>query len=188
MFVWYTCSLPHRPWLLDECLCATPGLLWGQAESCCTSTTRGYNEPNVNSAFPEGKCDEISGGTSASCLPQTPEDHEGETGIKSKEARKYIFNCLDDMAQVCCFSMANHDPSPLPTNLTLDALPTFSLSSASITAVCLALDVSSAGASLVPGQFDPSHPRELSIKYLKSFKIFILPRRDLQMWCNSTAV
>lgn len=23
-----------------------------------------------------------------------------ETGIKSKEARKYIFNCLDDMAQV----------------------------------------------------------------------------------------
>jgi len=31
---------------------------------------------------------------------QTPEDHEAETGIKSKEARKYIFNCLDDMAQV----------------------------------------------------------------------------------------
>ncbi|KAI1230938.1 hypothetical protein IHE44_0008373 [Lamprotornis superbus] len=31
---------------------------------------------------------------------QTPEEHELETGIKSKEARKYIFNCLDDMAQV----------------------------------------------------------------------------------------
>ncbi|KAL4625087.1 homeodomain-interacting protein kinase 2-like isoform X9 [Arapaima gigas] len=31
---------------------------------------------------------------------KTPEDHEAETGIKSKEARKYIFNCLDDMAQV----------------------------------------------------------------------------------------
>lgn len=31
---------------------------------------------------------------------KTPEDHESETGIKSKEARKYIFNCLDDMAQV----------------------------------------------------------------------------------------
>ncbi|KAJ6651227.1 hypothetical protein lerEdw1_021176, partial [Lerista edwardsae] len=30
----------------------------------------------------------------------TPEEHELETGIKSKEARKYIFNCLDDMAQV----------------------------------------------------------------------------------------
>ncbi|XP_071956142.1 homeodomain-interacting protein kinase 1-like [Antedon mediterranea] len=28
------------------------------------------------------------------------EEHEGETGIKSKEARKYIFNCLDDIAQV----------------------------------------------------------------------------------------
>lgn len=33
-------------------------------------------------------------------LWQTPEEHEGETGIKSKEARKYIFNCLDDMGQV----------------------------------------------------------------------------------------
>ncbi|XP_037086712.1 homeodomain-interacting protein kinase 2-like [Pollicipes pollicipes] len=31
---------------------------------------------------------------------KTPEEHESETGIKSKEARKYIFNCLDDMAQV----------------------------------------------------------------------------------------
>ncbi|XP_067121428.1 homeodomain-interacting protein kinase 2 isoform X4 [Centruroides vittatus] len=31
---------------------------------------------------------------------KTPEEHEGETNIKSKEARKYIFNCLDDMAQV----------------------------------------------------------------------------------------
>ncbi|XP_034032974.1 homeodomain-interacting protein kinase 2 isoform X4 [Thalassophryne amazonica] len=36
----------------------------------------------------------------ASEYDQTPDDHEGETGIKSKEARKYIFNCLDDMAQV----------------------------------------------------------------------------------------
>lgn len=40
-------------------------------------------------------------------LPQTPEDHEGETGIKSKEARKYIFNCLDDMAQVRRLSVAS---------------------------------------------------------------------------------
>jgi homeodomain interacting protein kinase len=31
---------------------------------------------------------------------QTPEEHEAETGIKSKEARKYIFNCLDDIGQV----------------------------------------------------------------------------------------
>lgn len=28
---------------------------------------------------------------------KTPEEHEAETGIKSKEARKYIFNCLDDI-------------------------------------------------------------------------------------------
>lgn len=31
---------------------------------------------------------------------QTPAEHEMEMGIKSKEARKYIFNCLDDMMQV----------------------------------------------------------------------------------------
>lgn len=40
---------------------------------------------------------------------QTPEDHEGETGIKSKEARKYIFNCLDDMAQVKQISIYTAD-------------------------------------------------------------------------------
>ena len=32
---------------------------------------------------------------------KTPEEHEAETGIKSKEARKYIFNCLEDIGQVC---------------------------------------------------------------------------------------
>ncbi|XP_026092930.1 homeodomain-interacting protein kinase 1-like isoform X1 [Carassius auratus] len=31
---------------------------------------------------------------------KTPAEHEAEFGIKSKEARKYIFNCLDDMMQV----------------------------------------------------------------------------------------
>ncbi|XP_014249376.1 homeodomain-interacting protein kinase 2 isoform X2 [Cimex lectularius] len=31
---------------------------------------------------------------------KTPEEHEAENGIKSKEARKYIFNCLDDIGQV----------------------------------------------------------------------------------------
>lgn len=31
---------------------------------------------------------------------KNPDEHEAETNIKSKEARKYIFNCLDDMAQV----------------------------------------------------------------------------------------
>lgn len=64
MFISYrpkapTGALLHLPWLLDERLCATPGLLRGQAESCCTSTTRGCNEPNVNSVFPQGKCDGI---------------------------------------------------------------------------------------------------------------------------------
>lgn len=31
---------------------------------------------------------------------QTPAEQEVEMGVKSKEARKYIFNCLDDMMQV----------------------------------------------------------------------------------------
>uniref|UniRef100_A0A671RC82 non-specific serine/threonine protein kinase n=1 Tax=Sinocyclocheilus anshuiensis TaxID=1608454 RepID=A0A671RC82_9TELE len=31
---------------------------------------------------------------------KTPAEHEAEFGIRSKEARKYIFNCLDDMMQV----------------------------------------------------------------------------------------
>lgn len=31
---------------------------------------------------------------------KTPEEHEAETNVKSKEARKYIFNCLDDIGQV----------------------------------------------------------------------------------------
>ncbi|XP_061678521.1 homeodomain-interacting protein kinase 3a isoform X2 [Syngnathoides biaculeatus] len=31
---------------------------------------------------------------------KTMEEHEKETGLKSKEARKYIFSCLDDIAQV----------------------------------------------------------------------------------------
>uniref|UniRef100_A0A673GBN0 non-specific serine/threonine protein kinase n=1 Tax=Sinocyclocheilus rhinocerous TaxID=307959 RepID=A0A673GBN0_9TELE len=31
---------------------------------------------------------------------KSTEEHETETGLKSKEARKYIFSCLDDMAHV----------------------------------------------------------------------------------------
>ncbi len=31
---------------------------------------------------------------------QTPEEYEAENNLKSKEARKYIFNCLEDMAHV----------------------------------------------------------------------------------------
>ncbi len=31
---------------------------------------------------------------------KTQEEHEHETCTRSKETRKYVFNCLDDMAQV----------------------------------------------------------------------------------------
>ncbi|XP_043119923.1 homeodomain-interacting protein kinase 3 isoform X4 [Puntigrus tetrazona] len=34
---------------------------------------------------------------------KSTEDHETETGLKSKEARKYIFSCLDDIAHVRIF-------------------------------------------------------------------------------------
>ena len=34
------------------------------------------------------------------CFWQTGSEHERETKVKSQEARKYIFNSLDEMAQV----------------------------------------------------------------------------------------
>ncbi|KAG7274611.1 hypothetical protein CRUP_029252, partial [Coryphaenoides rupestris] len=40
---------------------------------------------------------------------KTPTEHEAEMGIKSKEARKYIFNCLDDMMQVNMTSLEGTD-------------------------------------------------------------------------------
>ncbi|XP_024149350.1 homeodomain-interacting protein kinase 1 isoform X2 [Oryzias melastigma] len=40
---------------------------------------------------------------------KTPAEHEAEMGIKSKEARKYIFNCLDDMMQVNMTTLEGSD-------------------------------------------------------------------------------
>ncbi|KAK1784513.1 hypothetical protein P4O66_023116, partial [Electrophorus voltai] len=39
----------------------------------------------------------------------TPSEHEAEHGIKSKETRKYIFTCLDDMMQVNTTSLEGAD-------------------------------------------------------------------------------
>ncbi|XP_061107813.1 homeodomain-interacting protein kinase 2-like, partial [Conger conger] len=64
----------------------TQGLPAEYLLSAGTKTARFFNR-DTESAYPLWRL-------------KTPEDHEGETGIKSKEARKYIFNCLDDMAQV----------------------------------------------------------------------------------------
>ncbi|XP_043982001.1 homeodomain-interacting protein kinase 2 isoform X2 [Gambusia affinis] len=64
----------------------TQGLPAEYLLSAGTKTTRFFNR-DPDSAYPLWRL-------------KTPEDHEAETGIKSKEARKYIFNCLDDMAQV----------------------------------------------------------------------------------------
>ncbi|XP_051890327.1 homeodomain-interacting protein kinase 1-like isoform X2 [Pristis pectinata] len=64
----------------------TQGLPTEYLLSAGTKTTRFFNR-DPDSGYPLWKL-------------KTPEEHELETGIKSKEARKYIFNCLDDMAQV----------------------------------------------------------------------------------------
>ena len=66
---------------------------------------------------------------------KTPQEHEGETGIKSKEARKYIFNCLDDMTQVCLLLTYNFFLCKYPDvllNDTARAIFTDLLSSAAI--------------------------------------------------------
>ncbi|XP_047189129.1 homeodomain-interacting protein kinase 3-like isoform X2 [Scophthalmus maximus] len=39
---------------------------------------------------------------------KTTEEHEKETGLKSKEARKYIFSCLDDVAHVSLVLSPDH--------------------------------------------------------------------------------
>ncbi|XP_041072239.1 homeodomain-interacting protein kinase 2 isoform X2 [Carcharodon carcharias] len=64
----------------------TQGLPAEYMLSAGTKTTRFFNR-DPDSSYPLWRL-------------KTPEDHETEMGIKSKEARKYIFNCLDDMAQV----------------------------------------------------------------------------------------
>ncbi|CAM9966485.1 unnamed protein product [Bubo scandiacus] len=64
----------------------TQGLPAEYLLSAGTKTTRFFNR-DTDSPYPLWRL-------------KTPDDHEAETGIKSKEARMYIFNCLDDMAQV----------------------------------------------------------------------------------------
>ncbi|XP_073179095.1 homeodomain-interacting protein kinase 2 isoform X4 [Lepidochelys kempii] len=64
----------------------TQGLPAEYLLSSGTKTTRFFNR-DTDSPYPLWRL-------------KTPDDHEAETGIKSKEARKYIFNCLDDMAQL----------------------------------------------------------------------------------------
>ncbi|XP_026203114.1 homeodomain-interacting protein kinase 1 isoform X4 [Anabas testudineus] len=64
----------------------TQGLPAEYLLSAGTKTSRFFNR-GPDSSYPLWKL-------------KTPADHEMEMGIKSKEARKYIFNCLDDMMQV----------------------------------------------------------------------------------------
>ncbi|KAM9409094.1 homeodomain-interacting protein kinase 1 isoform 2-T2 [Pholidichthys leucotaenia] len=64
----------------------TQGLPAEYLLSAGTKTSRFFNR-GPDSSFPLWRL-------------KTPPEHEMEMGIKSKEARKYIFNCLDDMMQV----------------------------------------------------------------------------------------
>lgn len=65
----------------------TQGLPAEHMLSNATKTTRFFIRENTDSNYPFWRL-------------KTPEEHEAETKIKSKEARKYIFNCIDDMAQI----------------------------------------------------------------------------------------
>lgn len=65
----------------------TQGLPSEQMLNNATKTTRFFYRETEQTPYPFWRL-------------KTPEEHEAETNIKSKEARKYIFNCLDDMAQV----------------------------------------------------------------------------------------
>ncbi|KAK2189919.1 hypothetical protein NP493_94g05019 [Ridgeia piscesae] len=65
----------------------TQGLPSEHMLNSATKTTRFFNRQNTESNYPFWRL-------------KSPEEHEAETNISSKEARKYIFNCLDDMAQI----------------------------------------------------------------------------------------
>ncbi|XP_064634600.1 homeodomain-interacting protein kinase 2-like isoform X2 [Lineus longissimus] len=65
----------------------TQGLPAEHMLSSATKTSRFFNRETTEGSYPFWRL-------------KTPEEHEAETRIKSKEARKYIFNCLDDMAQI----------------------------------------------------------------------------------------
>lgn len=67
-------------------ICQTQGLPNEHMLNQATKTSRFFYR-ETNSSYPFWRL-------------KAPEEHEVETNIRSKEARKYIFNCLDDMAQV----------------------------------------------------------------------------------------
>lgn len=72
-------------------ICQTQGSPPEHMLRAATKTTRFFNrEESKNGVI----------GHYAFWRLKTPDEHETETGTKSKEARKYIFNCLEDMAQI----------------------------------------------------------------------------------------
>ncbi|XP_055900709.1 homeodomain-interacting protein kinase 2-like isoform X2 [Biomphalaria glabrata] len=65
----------------------TQGLPAEHMLSAATKTNRFFVRDNSDGSYPFWRL-------------KSPEEHEMETKIKSKEARKYIFNCLEDIGQI----------------------------------------------------------------------------------------
>lgn len=65
----------------------TQGLPTDPMLSAATKTRRFFHREFLGTAYPYWRL-------------KTPHEHEAETCIKSKESRKYIFNCLEDIQQV----------------------------------------------------------------------------------------
>ncbi|XP_059150882.1 homeodomain-interacting protein kinase 2-like isoform X2 [Physella acuta] len=65
----------------------TQGLPAEHMLSAATKTNRFFVRDNSDGSYPFWRL-------------KSPEEHELETKIKSKEARKYIFNCLEDIGQI----------------------------------------------------------------------------------------
>ena len=74
-------------------ICQTQGTPPEHMLRSATKTTRFFNKDESSNGL-------IGHHSYAFWRLKTPDEHEGETGTKSKEARKYIFNCLEDMAQI----------------------------------------------------------------------------------------
>lgn len=138
-------SVSCLSWLFDEYLCATPGLLRGQAEPCCTSTTRGCNEPKVNSVFPERKCD----GIWEEHLLLVSRRLQRTTRVRQGSSPRR----LASTSSTAWMTWRRYAVT-LDQYWTIDAL----FDRDTLTFACLEYEDSIDEAIRVPGKFDPSHP------------------------------
>lgn len=119
--------------------------------------TRGYNEPNVNSAFPEGKCDGIWEEhllLVSRRLKRTTRVKQGSSPRRLASTSSTAWMIWRRYAVPGAQSTA-----PSPTDRTVDILFAFALSFARLTSTCHAFEAFDRWVYSGPrGQFDPSHP------------------------------